>query len=74
MLDGHGFDLNVGLPVKKSDVVTINTEVFSFTREQGMPSVDHPLEFNVPRYKMASFNIFLPNRLSYLFINFFTLF
>lgn len=49
MLDGHGFDLNVGLPVKKSDLLTVNTDVFSFVREQGQVGTEHALEFNVPR-------------------------
>lgn len=50
MLNGHGFDVNVGLPVKKSDILSVNTEIFSFVRERGQLSSDSLLEFNVARY------------------------
>ncbi|KAK6621829.1 hypothetical protein RUM44_001636 [Polyplax serrata] len=49
MLNGHGFDVNVGLPVKKSDILSVNTEIFSFVRERGQLSSDSLLEFNVAR-------------------------
>lgn len=49
LLDGHGFDLNIGLPVQKSDVLTVSSEVVATVRERGHSPVDHKLEFNLPR-------------------------
>lgn len=49
MLDGHGFDVNIGLPVKKSDIFTVNSEIFSFVKEKGHLATNHLLEFSVPR-------------------------
>jgi len=49
LLDGQGFDLNIGLPVKESDILTVTTEVLVSVRERGQAQTATALEFQVPR-------------------------
>lgn len=49
LLDGHGFDLDVGLPVKNADILTVTSEVLQTVKERGQAHADHKLEFSLPR-------------------------
>lgn len=48
-LNGLGVDVNVGLPLKKQDVLDINTRILSTVKEKGQPEVHTELTFNTPR-------------------------
>lgn len=49
LLDGQGIDLNIGLPIKESDILTVQTEVLVAVRERGQPQTTSLLEFQIPR-------------------------
>ncbi|XP_066996773.2 apolipophorins [Anabrus simplex] len=48
-LERTGVDINVGLPVKKQDLLTIKTDILSVVHEHGHQEVDTPVTFNINR-------------------------
>ncbi|KAF4519899.1 hypothetical protein B566_EDAN008275 [Ephemera danica] len=58
ILNGKGFDLNVGTPLSKQEIVTAKSELFATSRD-GAQETDTPLQFNNQRYLFLSFQILL---------------
>jgi hypothetical protein len=52
LLNGHGLDVKLGLPVKTQDIVTFTAEMVSVTAEKGQLDVEKKIEFNVARYEL----------------------
>lgn len=44
--DGKGAELNIGLPLKKQEIFSLNHKVVFVTQERGKESVDLPLKFS----------------------------
>jgi Domain of Unknown Function (DUF1081) len=49
MLEGKGFDLNIGTPLAKQELIHIKSELFSTSRDKGADVKQTPLTFNIPR-------------------------
>ncbi|KAL1456907.1 hypothetical protein WDU94_001594, partial [Cyamophila willieti] len=48
-LSTAGFELKLGVPVKKQDIVNFKTEITSVVKEPGLAYVETPLKFNVKK-------------------------
>uniref|UniRef100_A0A8D9BZI6 Apolipophorins n=1 Tax=Cacopsylla melanoneura TaxID=428564 RepID=A0A8D9BZI6_9HEMI len=46
-LSKAGFELKVGVPVKKQDIINFKTEITSVVKEPGLAYVETPIKFNV---------------------------
>ncbi|XP_065351536.1 apolipophorins [Cloeon dipterum] len=49
ILDGKGFDLNIGSPLAKQQLLNVKSELFSTSRDKTSVPVQTPLEFSIPR-------------------------
>lgn len=49
-LDGMGFDLNIGTPLNKQEIITAKSELFATSRDRGNIPTDTALQFSIPRY------------------------
>lgn len=44
VLDGQGFDIKIGLPIKDQDLFTLNTEAYTTVKEKGTPTAELELK------------------------------
>lgn len=53
VLDGQGFDMKIGLPVKEQDIFTLNSEAFTTIKERGLPASETELKPAGKRYNSS---------------------
>lgn len=49
-IDGLGIDVKLGLPVKKQDVVSFNSNIVTIFKEKGHLKLQAPVKFDTKRY------------------------
>lgn len=49
MDQGKGFDLNIGTPLAKQELIHVKSELFTTSRDKGLEIKQTPLTFNIPR-------------------------
>lgn len=49
MLEGKGFDFNIGTPLAKQELIHVKSELFSTSRDKGADVKQTPLTFTIPR-------------------------
>uniref|UniRef100_A0A0A9YRM2 Vitellinogen open beta-sheet domain-containing protein n=1 Tax=Lygus hesperus TaxID=30085 RepID=A0A0A9YRM2_LYGHE len=49
LLEGHGVDVKVGLPVNKQEIISVKTDINTIIKEDGKPETLKPVSFDVKR-------------------------